>query len=313
MKKVWMLLVALALAAASVLPLGAARAQSVVRFSALEVDLWPEYDQAAMLVMYRITLAADVALPAQISLRLPLAVGEPNAVAVLDTQGSLMSVDYDLTPSVTWETLSFQATSRNVQVEYYDESLLRDGQKRTFRYEWPGDVAVDSAQVQVQQPHDASNVQVLPGPVSSNISSDGLTYWIKDIGKLEAGQSFSIDLSYNKASDSLTQELLPVQPTGPLPTETAVTSGAFDLQTLTLWLLGGVGLALIAGGIFWYWQSGRQGTDAPNRGRARPRRKDADSAADAAAAAGVYCQQCGRRGAAGDRFCRSCGTRLRTE
>ena len=95
-------------------------AQNDLNVSTVEVDLWPEYDRPSMLVIYRITLAPDVTLPAQVSLRIPARVGLPNAVAAKQTDGSLINTPYDLQESGDWGILEFQATSPELQIEYYD-------------------------------------------------------------------------------------------------------------------------------------------------------------------------------------------------
>ena len=59
------------------------QAQSVLHLSTLSVDIWPEYDQPAVLMIYHITLASDTALPASLTVRVPSGV-EINAVAVGD-------------------------------------------------------------------------------------------------------------------------------------------------------------------------------------------------------------------------------------
>jgi hypothetical protein len=79
------------------------------------------------------------------------------------------------------------------------------------------------------------------------------------------------------------------------------------------WILGFLGIALIAGGGWWYWRSGLSKERSP-AGAARPRRKPSTSREPAASPEGyVYCHECGKRAGPGDRFCRACGARLRTE
>ena len=63
-------------------PLLPALAQSEVKLSSMEVDLWPEYDRPNVLVIYRITLPPTTTLPVDLSFRIPAAAGEPSAVAV---------------------------------------------------------------------------------------------------------------------------------------------------------------------------------------------------------------------------------------
>jgi hypothetical protein len=99
-----------------------------------------------------------------------------------------------------------------------------------------------------------------------------------------------------------------VAPSEPLPSESTGTSN------LNLWLtigLGALGVLLIGGGIFWYWRSSQRETAPRRRSRGRAGSRAIEVQPDAGDA--VYCQQCGRRAASGDRFCRTCGTRLRLE
>lgn len=77
-----------------------------------------------------------------------------------------------------------------------------------------------------------------------------------------------------------------------------------------IWLLVFLGLVLIGGGGYWYWRSGQQESPAKARRRRRAPRQETAAAFTQEA---IYCHQCGKRAGAGDRFCRSCGSRLRTE
>jgi len=48
------------------------QAQSQLHLSLVNVDIWPEYDRAAVLTIDHITLAPDTVLPASLTLRVPL-------------------------------------------------------------------------------------------------------------------------------------------------------------------------------------------------------------------------------------------------
>ncbi len=68
---------------------------------------------------------------------------------------------------------------------------------------------------------------------------------------------------------------------------------------------GGFGLALIVIALFSYWRSTQSSEEKPQR-RRHPQ-NEAESEEQA------YCHECGARAHAGDRFCRTCGSRLRIE
>ena len=68
-------------------------AQTPIKLSSLQVQLWPEYDQPSMLVIYDLKLPDDTRLPISLTLRLPK---DANLVAVASqaADGSLLNADY---------------------------------------------------------------------------------------------------------------------------------------------------------------------------------------------------------------------------
>ena len=289
-----------------ILPVYSAHAQDSIRFSRAEVNLWPEYDQPAILVIYRITLSAETPLPVNLTVRIPAAAGEPNAVAARQTDGQLFTIQYTREASGDWQTLSLTATMPELQIEYYDPSLVIDGTQRSYGYTWPADHAVDAMLIEIQQPLNATNTTITPGPVSSTIGGDGLTYYYKDIGMLPVNQSFSLSVGYQKATDDLTVAGQPVGPTSPLPT---TPEWQTSLINALPWIVGVLGVGLISGAAIWYWRTGQQRQLQVSKRRTHRGRASADSHTPG----DIYCHQCGHRAGAGDRFCRACGTKLRLE
>jgi hypothetical protein len=276
--------------------------------SSLEVDLWPEYDRPSVLVIYHITLPTDIELPVDLALRIPSAVGDPNAVAVRDANGGLFTIAYDRTVNGEWSTISFTPTMPEIQIEYYDPSLVTQGSSKHFEYSWAGDYAVNSLTVQVQQPVGASDMHITPGMGGGVTRPDGLTYYGSEAGSLPAGQEFKVTVDYTKSSDALSAESLQIQPSAPVST---ITPTGRNLLALLPWILGGLGVVLIVGGGgWWYWQSGIGKIKAPKAPR-RKRKLVITAEPDEVPEGYVYCHHCGKRATTGDRFCRTCGTRLR--
>jgi hypothetical protein len=293
---------------AAMLPPLTTAAQEKISLSQLEIDLWPEFDQPSMLVIYKATLPSGVSLPVDLTFRIPLAAGSPSAVAVQQVDGKLYSVDYQRQVSGNWVLVTFTATTPQVQMEYYDPSLAKQGTQRHFKYQWPGDYGVDKMTVQVQQPLGATNMILSPQMGSGITGQDELEYYKTDIGSVAADSTFTISVDYQKESEQLTSGTMQVEPTGPI---NADTPGRLDLRRAVPWALGLLGLVLIAGGGWWYWQSGRdEDTKSPKR---RRRKAEPSNVQEITAQGAIYCHQCGKRAEPGDRFCRSCGTRLRTE
>lgn len=288
----------------------AAVAQDDVRLSYLQVDLWPEYDHPEMLVIYRAQLAGDVSLPTDVTFRIPAAAGAPNAVAVRQPDGALLNAMYDQQDEGLWTYVTVTATAPEIQLEYYDPQIEKQASNRSFEFTWSGDYDIESMVIQVQQPVGASGMSIEPDLGEFNPGSDGLQYYIMDVGAPSAGDIVSVKVSYQKENDSLSIDAFQVQPSAPI-TEGGQDRTQVNPASLLPWLLGGLGVLLVVGGVIWYWRSGQESSTPKrvNRGRratTKPK-TDFENREDAR-----YCHQCGKRAADGDRFCRTCGARLRS-
>lgn len=298
----------------------AVRAQESVDFSMMEIRLWPEYDRPEMLVIYNIQLSPDVKLPADVTIRIPATAGEPHAVASAQPDGALIYVPgYDLVPAGDWSEISFTTTSPNVRIEYYDTALEKDASARHYQYYWPGDHDVGQMIVSVKQPVDATDMRISPSLGKSEQGEDGLIQYSSDIGSLQRGQDFKITIDYQKETDKLSIAILKVEPSDMI--QTTVPSN-FSLKSIlarfsglqfsvSIIILGLLGIALLVSGGFLIWKN-RQGQWSTKSSRSRrhkpaPQRQQSGAETDY-----IYCHQCGKRARPGDRFCRACGTQLRT-
>ncbi len=280
------------------------KAQSEFVIETLRVDIWPEYDQPSVLVIYHITLSAETALPAEMSVRIPAAVGSPHAVAWQDANG-LYNLSYKEIPAGDWTELQFSTSFPDIRIEYYDPGINKNGTARSYTFNWPGDFTVKNLSLMVQQPAGATNMVVKPFMGSGNQSDDGLTYYTYMAGKVPSGTTFSISIGYDKENDTLTSEgqFQPVEPSVPVSENTV---GRINWAQILPWTLGGLFLLLVAAALFYYFgpRRAQQGSTA--------RHRHGKSAADEEnPQEGAFCHQCGKKGAPGDIFCRACGTKLR--
>jgi hypothetical protein len=290
-------------------PSPAPRGDGEIVLSNLEVDLWPEYDRPTVLVIYHLTMAQGTQLPANLALRIPAESGDPYNVAYRDTDGLLYNIAYTRSIEGQWATIHFTSPTNEVQFEYYDPGLKKNGAARTYTYQWPGDYAVTSLAIQVQQPVGATAMQITPALGSPMAGENNLIYYKSIVGSAPQGKSFSVSLSYQKSIEDLSAQSLKVQPATPINDQTA---GRMTVNQIYPWVIGAAGILLIAGGGWWYWQSGRTLRTAglPRKRHAAPaQEKELESEVDSSS--DIYCHQCGKRAAPGDIFCRSCGTRLR--
>ncbi len=307
LKRLLPLLLTLVLLATASVPV-AAQVQIPISLDKVEIDLWPEHDNPGVLVIFRLTLSPLTSLPTDLSIRIPAAVGEPFAVAGRQADGSLFNIPYTREVSGIWESINFTPDVSELQIEYYDPSLEIEGQHRQFTFLWPGDYAVGGLSMQIQQPFDASGMLISPSFGAGLVGGDGLTYYNREVGQLNAGQTIEIALEYDKASSTFTAQTMPVQPSGDIPEDE---SGSIQVSQSTLLVLAGLlGAALIVGGVVWYLRSGQQTRASASRRRHAPA-ASRPSQSSQAAEGDVYCHKCGKRAQSGDRFCRSCGTELR--
>ena len=281
-------------------PLRVLAQEEAVPLERLEVALWPEYDRPGVLVIYRFQLSAESPLPAQVRLPIPASIGQPNAVAWQDDDQALYDAVYAVETAGEWTTVLVEMReSRSGQLEYYAD-LSVQGELRTFRFEWPGGVETGAVSYEVQQPVTALDLTITPAPDSQNIGPFGLNYSVAILGPLDAGSRWAIDMSYRKADSILTVEAL--QPLGEPNTPTSSVTAP---RNLLPWLLGGLGLAMVAGGAIYFSRSRAVPSPEPRRRRSAAAEPEIDASA-------IFCHQCGTRAQISDKFCRNCGTRLRT-
>jgi hypothetical protein len=272
-------------------------AQGSLRLESLNVRLWSEYDQPSMLVLLDFTVPADTTLPATVGIRVPQ---DANITAVAYQSGNqLLNAEFSGPETAgTWQVINvFVKEFSTYHIEYY-QPLERTGTGRSFAYLWSGEYAVNTFRIEIQVPADSTAVKSRPAlpfaPSEQYLSSRATA------NNLEAGETYPLSLQYSRTSD---ETVLPPSPqvTASEPI-TQNTAGRVTLDSLP-YILGGVGLLLILGAGYYFLQSKSVRVPRP---RKRPTgRREAENA-------NVYCHECGTRAHAEDRFCRVCGTKLRT-
>lgn len=276
-------------------------AQTSLTLSKLEVQLWPEYDQPSMLVIYDFNVAPDTKLPASATFHIPLGA---NLIAVASMQNNQLVNIPVVGPSVEGEWQSFTVTMEEMtpyHFEYY-EPLTFNGNQRTFNYLWDGSYPVNEFSIRVLQTIDATSFVTDP-VLKPNKATDGNAYLEGTPFSLPAGQQFHLSLQYQKSTQTLMRPTTDLQPVSPVDENTP---GRISLTNYLPYFLGGLGIVLIFGGFVYYWRANRRSVSKlRRRKRAGDTQEDGDSE--------VYCHQCGTRAKASDRFCRVCGSRLRQD
>ncbi|MBN1450986.1 MAG: zinc ribbon domain-containing protein [Anaerolineales bacterium] len=275
-------------------------AQGQAALDTLTVQLWPEFDQPAMLVIYDFTLTESTSLPVDVTLRIPTD-ATLIAVAYAPT-GNLLNVPYqEPYEEGGWQVLTLTVdTAAAYHIEYY-APLTRTDAQREYVYLWPGDYAVETFNVSVKVPVDTT--EITTDPQMRSVAPEGSAQTSLEWGtaNLEAGEQLPIKLTYTRTSDQLSVSNQPLE-TGVVDESTR---GRVSLSNYLPYILGGLGVLLIVGGGIYFWQT--------SQGKSKPRKRHRSREQDEEDGENIYCHQCGKRAQSGDRFCRTCGTRLRRE
>lgn len=278
-----------------------AHAQEQVTFEQVDVQLWPEYDTPEMLAILNILLSSETTLPAQITVQIPGDVEKPYVVAVGPSAQAVtdQGIDYSFENNGDILEITVTATQPAIRIEYYDSLLVRTGDQRSYVYSWITNHAVNSFRASILVPVDTTEIATDPAMSQSTQPGTTQSYLSWGTNDLQVGQNLPIEITYTKTSDRLTVGNQPLE-TGPIDENT---SGRVSLSNYLPYILGGLGILLIAAGGIYFWQT--------SRGKSQPRKRHPSKSPEDGEA--IYCQQCGKRAQSSDRFCRTCGTRLRRE
>lgn len=289
------------------LPTTFVQGQTAVTLESLKVELWPDYDQQAVLVLLTGTLPANTPLP--VTLTVPLPAGADFNVAARITPDDVMT-DQGMAPTVAGDQVTFPLTESRFRVEYYQPYTASDTQ-RSFTFSWQSDsITVDQLSVTLQQPLAATDVTIVPAPNNVSEGQDGLTYHVLPDQAVAAGDTYSAEITYTMSApmltvnfleeDTVTGEDLPVLDAVP------VESGGFDWQLLLISL----GVLILVGVGIWYFLGSRAAT---SRRPAKPKPQRPAKQHPARQTAVNFCHQCGESLTPGDKFCRNCGTAVKNK
>lgn len=296
MKRYAMLMVAMLLLPVLAFAQTAAAPKGNPRLASLNIEVWPEFDRPAALVILRGALAESVKLPAKIAMRLPAGAGGPIAVAYSATaDGSLLNLQHELAGTGEVITLKFEAPQRFFHVEFY-EPIATTNPARTYRYVWPGDLAVDRVGVTVQEPATATDIAVEPSLDRGTTGQEGLRYRSAELGAMDAGKPLPIAVRYTKSDARPSAEILKLKTSAPAPTApppiAPAPAAAAERSGLPDWALPLAGFVMLsvlgAAVVFWQWRRNAQPTTP----------------------AGRHCTKCGAVQAPGNRFCGNCGAKI---
>lgn len=292
--KRYLLLPAVAFLLAAVIP---ARAQEgVERLAWLTVELWPDYDRPEMLILMTGAVPDGTSLPATVSVPLPGA-ATINAVARITDDNALID---DVAYSTGDGSLTLTTPDRRFRVEYYAPYETSRGQ-RSYTFNWLADVTVEEMAVAVQEPEEATSLEVEPAAVEVVPGFEDFTYHNLPPETVPAGTPYTVTVTYEMEGGEggvLQNANWPILLAG---------GGGLLVLLALAWQLWGERLAGIVGG----GRKARKPRPARRKGAERAGAQRAQKKKGESSRRAKFCHQCGEKVQSGDRFCRNCGARLK--
>jgi hypothetical protein len=174
----------------------------------MQIQILPEYDQRAVLVVLRFSLPASVPLPATMQLPIPAGaqiagIGEidPNGQYKYNYQNSYPTVQ----PGDEWDVASIDVKDyRDVQIDYYyDPGFPAAAGPRSFPLLVQIPMDVGTLILHVQHPATATNFQIQPALQGSGQAGDGFTYDVATYADVKGGSTLGHTVSYTNPDGSL--------------------------------------------------------------------------------------------------------------
>lgn len=262
----------------------------------LDIEIWPDYDRASVLVLLTGALPGDTRLPASVTLPLPGG-AQINAIARIDSKDGSMKDDI-FSSNDPPDTLTFVTPDLRFRVEYY-LPYTANNNRRSFAYTWLTAVSVNNLRLRVQRPLSASTLVTEPATENITRSGDGFEYHTFPARAVPAGQSFTLHVDYKMTTAQLSAAQLPPSKAGQQADELAAAPGT---NSGINWAL----VAIIAGGLLifgasiWQVASRRSAADIHKSVDSRLKKKSRAK----------FCRNCGAAIDKGDRFCTGCGSEL---
>jgi hypothetical protein len=297
----WGVLLLIGLAALGLRPAPAVMADGNDSLSNLQINVWPEYDDARVLVMYDGAVADTSNLPRDISLFIP-STAALNAAAYVDSSGTFITIPDSPTTQDMGDgfmRVTIKLPAPKFHLEYY-YNPLQGSPDKTMEFVYKAAQPSENVQFDIQQPLKADKFATVPVTQVKTTDPHNFTFYVFNYASMDAGQTQSIKISYTKTDPNPSVASIPQPASAPADTQSALLANSLLPSVLIA-----AALALVALGGFAWWARGRHALEPVPAGTDNSRRRQRKGSATG------FCVQCGRGLAADDLFCPRCGTRRR--
>jgi hypothetical protein len=268
------------------------------RLAALNVDIWPEFDDPRVLVIYDGLLAEGVQTPREFSFVIP-ADAQVHMAGGIASDGGHVHAEFDtrLREDGLME-VSYTLQVPRVYMEFYYDPFTA-GDQRSFTYPVVSPFDTDSLIVRVQQPLRAEGFELEPAMTDTLVDNRGLSYGVVRLDDLPGGTVTPVTVLYRKADRELS--VAPQQAPSPIQEGQYTESSPTPRGRLRSWVLGTLAAAFFAVGVY--------------KTAVKPRREGAGGAGRTggagAAPGGRFCPECGHPVVSSQNYCVECGRSLR--
>lgn len=168
-----------------------------LRLSEMKLNIWPEYDDPRVLVIYEGKVAGGPTFPLRIRFVLPQGAQIHMAGAISPQGGHLHSL-YEITPrNEGWVDVSWELATSHYYMEFYYDPFEGGADKR-IEYLITSYYPVDRLEVLVQQPLKASDFEMTPFPLNVVTDAKGFSYSRYVVKDLPKDKTERILVSYRK-------------------------------------------------------------------------------------------------------------------
>ncbi len=285
----------------SVIPGLAAEDLKIKRVS---IAIWPEYDDPRVLVQYSGEFSGGP-FPQRVQLYVPKGVAINSACAV-NPDGQHTSEVWEMKDTGDgYALVTYNLPIPTFHLEFYYDPLEGTPDK-SMTYLFKAPYAIESLQLEVQQPLKAGNFSVTPPTTSIGTDAQGFQYYNYSYSDLERDRVIELKIAYTKSDPNPS-----VKRQGAASTKGSPSGGAASDMNwgMVILLIGGALLLGVAA--YWVVDQRSRRDYGPQRYSPPPMKSARKGSADRAAPAGGFCANCGQALEAGDRFCPRCGTRAR--
>ncbi len=306
-------------------------ADSLPAIKTMKVQLWPEYDDPRVMVTYQGEFKDASLFPQAVKFPAPLGSEMSMVCALKPPDDEHLCQLYDTLTAPDSLAVSYTLPIPTYYLEYYWDGIKAQPDK-SFAFKYISPYAIDSLEIEVQQPLRANDFKLIQPYASITSDSLGMKYYHYVFTNVTPGQTISIDASYTKPDNKPSVSKKTGSGTGSIATggsssNTLIATGAALLLAVTVgFLLLRRKPAVAPARISASRRTGRiesrrgeiQRAESPAAHRQptpklpgqSPTRSAPAAKPEPASTRAVFCSKCGTKLAGEASFCHACGVKV---